>query len=110
MKTFHDPSLAIARRADDGMDNGDQWPFDGIDHLQNGFAVVVAKNPILVLEDDHVATIEMTGGGSDADRTVRVDLHPDLSQSRSWRAPVDETHQIHVEVRGHIAERRDESR
>ena len=30
--------------------------------------------------------------GSNADGTVRVDLHADLSQSRGWRAPVDETH------------------
>jgi hypothetical protein len=109
MKTFHDPSLTIARRADDGVDNGDQRPVDGIDHLEDRLSVVVAKDPILVLKDHDVATVEMTGGGSDADSAIRVDLHPDLSQRRSRRPSVDEPHEIHVEVRGHLSQRGNES-
>ena len=110
MEAFHDLALAIARRADDGVGHSDQGPVDGIDQLQDRLSVVVAKDPVLVLENYDIATVQMTSGGPNADRAVRVDLHPNLSEGGGWWASIDETHQIDVQVRSTFAERGHQSR
>jgi len=96
MEAFHDSALPIARRADDGVGHGDQGPLDGIDQFQDRLPVIVAKDPVFMLENDDITAVQMTGGGPDADRAVGVDLHPNLPEGRGWRASIDETHQIDV--------------
>ena len=43
--------------ADDRVDNGDQRPVDGIDQFQDRLPVIVAKDPVLVLENDDIAAV-----------------------------------------------------
>src|SRR5688500_14549033 len=97
MEVFHDPTLPVARSADDGMGHGDHRPVDGIDQLDNRLAVMVAKDPVFVLKDHDIAACQVAGCGTDAHRAVWIDLHPDLPRGRGRGTPVDETHEVYVE-------------
>jgi hypothetical protein len=109
MEVLHDSTLPVARRADDGVDDCDQRPVDGVDQLENRLSVVIAKDPVFMLEDHDVAALQVAGGSPDADRAVGIDLHPDLPEGRGGGAAVDETYQIDLELGCHLTERGDES-
>jgi hypothetical protein len=84
--------------------HGDQRAPDQLGQFENRLAIVIPEDPVFVLNDHYVATIEMSCCCPDAHRRARIELHAHVAQAGNRRSVIDHTHNVHFEIKGDTTE------